>query len=64
MQSSLILDWAGNESLAVRQEGQSQPLEPRTPVVVQLAPDANFIIFNSCCRHERNLLAIEWIVSL
>jgi hypothetical protein len=63
MQSGLILDWAGNEGIAVLQGGQRQALEPSTPVAVQLAPDANFIMFKSCSCHKWNLLAIEWIVS-
>lgn len=47
VQSGLILDWAGDEGLAVPQGGQRQPLKPRTPVAVQLASDANFIVFSS-----------------
>lgn len=59
MQCGLILDLASDEGIAVLQRGNLQALEPHIPVAVQLASDANFIIFSSGCRHERNLLAIE-----
>ena len=52
MQSGLVLDSAGDESIAVPQRGNRQPLEPRAPVGVQLVPDANFVICGSVCRHR------------
>jgi len=64
MQSGLILDWAGEQGLAVPQVGQRQALKPRTPVTVQQTSDTNFVIVSSGYRHRCNVPAIKWIVSV
>jgi len=64
MQRGLVLDWAGDQGLAIPQAGQRQPLKPPTPVAVQQTADTNLVIVSSCCRHRNNVPAIAWIVSV
>jgi hypothetical protein len=53
MQSGLVLDWAGDQGLAVPQGGQRQALKPATPVAVQQTSDTNLVLVQlggSACR--------------
>src|SRR6266498_4428750 len=64
MHSGLVLDWAGDQGLAVRQGRQRQPLKPATPMAVQQTSDTNLVIVSSGYRHRCNVPAIKWIVSV
>ena len=64
MPSSLVLDWARKQDIAVPQWGNRHILEAHAPAAIQFTLDSNFIVFSLGGSYKHNLPTMEWIVSV